>query len=75
MSEASRSMSMIDEMMERLGETADLSVDDQARETVTRSEQGEANSRSHPVVAVPLSGEDRDADNEFLSPTAICVSD
>lgn len=66
---------MIDEMMGRLGETADLSADDQARETVNRSEQEEANLRSHPAVAVPLHGEDRDADNEFRSLTAIGGSD
>lgn len=66
---------MIDGMMGRLGETADLSGDDQTRETVNRPGREEANSRKHPVAADPSPGGDRDADNEFRSPTAIGASD
>jgi hypothetical protein len=73
MSEASRSM--IDGMMGRLGEMADLSADDQARETVNRLGREEASLRSHPAVAGPSPEGGRDADNEFRSPTAVGVSD
>ena len=58
---------MIDEMMGRLGETADLSADDQTRETVIRPGLKEANSRNPLVVA------DRAVDSEFQSPTVIGV--
>lgn len=69
MSEACRSM--IDGMMECLGEMAALLVGGRMKATAIQSGPKEANSRDPLAVVVPSP----EADNEFLPPTSTGVPD
>lgn len=73
MREASRSV--IDGMMERLGETAGLAGDDQKTETAHLPGPEGANSKIPLVVGDPSYEADRGADDGFRSPTTIDASD
>lgn len=67
MSEASRSM--IDGMMERLGEMADLVGGDQERETALLPGPGGVDSRDPPAMVDLFPERDRGVGNGCLSPT------
>lgn len=73
MSEASRLL--IDEMMERLGEKANLVTGDQKGETTFLPEPREVNLRIPHVVADPFLVGDRGVGNEVRSSAVLGVSD